>query len=411
MKNLITNPRDLLLLPGFAYSALPQDGHEMVALRSLGIVPVPAGGATGYNTEGDVLTQTVDGRNLNEIWTEFQATLAMHNEQRQRLIDLLTFSVSAPIEDVPIISTEDFEEASEFGEPKGIGGGGFWSMGYTFKWYDLAIRYTWKYLAEATASQVESLNNMAIEADNRLVFTRVLRQVFNNNTQVATIRDNNYNVYPFYNADLAAAPPDFKNNSFTTAHDHYLTSGAATVDSGDLDEMATHVRHHGHGTVEGGGQLILLVPQDGAEINAIRGFRIANGDSFDFIPATGQAPFLLPTNTGGIEGGQPASTYQGLNVAGRYGPWLVIEEGYIPAGYMVGLATGGEISASNPVGIREHQNPGLRGLQLVKGRSDDYPLVDSFYRRGFGTGIRQRGAGVVMEVTADATYDIPAAYA
>lgn len=411
MKALITNPRDLLLLPGHAFSGLAAEDHELVSLRSLGIIPIPSGGDRGYNTEGDVLTQTVDGRNLNDVWQEFQQTLQMHNEQRQRLIDLLTFNVSAPIEDVPIVQTEDFEEASEFGEPKGIGAGGFWSMGYSFKWYDLAIRYTWKYLAEATAAQVETLNNMAIEADNRLVFTNVLRRVFNNNTETASIRQNPYNVYPFYNADMEEPPPTFKNNTFTTGHNHYLTSGAATVDSGDLDEMATHVRHHGHGTVSGGGQLILLVPEDGSEIAAIRGFRVADGDSYDFIPATGQAPFLLPTNTGGIEGGQPPAVYQGLNVAGRYGPWLVIEEGYIPSNYMVGLATGGEIAASNPVGIREHQNPGLRGLQLVKGRTDDYPLIDSFYRRGFGTGIRQRGAGVVMEVTADAAYDIPADYA
>lgn len=404
--------RERLLLPGHAFSSVAAPNHELASLRSLGIMPIPSGGDRGYNTEGDVLTQTVDGRNLNDVWAEFQATLGMHNEARQRLIDLLTYNVSAPVEDVPLISTEDFEEASEFGEPKGIGAGGFWSMGFGFKWYDLAIRYTWKYLAEATAAQVESLNNMAIEADNRLVFNQVLRAIFNNNTRTADIRGTAYNVYPFYNGDAAAAPPNYKNYSFSDTHNHYLTSGAAAVDSGDLDTMATQLKHHGHGTAANGGQLILMVPEDGAEVTAIRSFRVADGDSYDFIPAQGQSPFLLPTNTGGIAGGaQPPSTFQGLAVAGRYGPWLVVEESYIPSGYMVGLASGGEVSAANPVGIREHLNPGLRGLQLVKGRSDDYPLIDSFYRRGFGTGIRQRGAGVVMEVTADATYDIPAEYA
>lgn len=413
MSSLILGKREraALLIPGHAYSAKAAPNHELIAMRALGIIPVPSGGDRGYNTEGDVLTQTVDGRNLNDVWNEFQATLAMHNEQRQRLVDLLTFPVSQPVEDVPILTGEDFEEASEFGEPKGITGGGFWSMGFGFKWYDLAVRYTWKYLAEATAAQVESLNNMAIEADNRLVFNQVMKAIFNNNTRTANIRGTAYNVYPFYNGDAAAPPPDYKNNTFTATHSHYLTSGAATVDSGDLDAMATHLRHHGHGTAAQGGQLLLLVPEDGAEIAAIRGFRVASGDSYDFIPAQGQAPFLLPTNTGGIQGGQPAATYQGMNVAGRYGPWLVIEESYIPASYMVGLASGGEVSAANPVGIREHQNPGLRGLQLVKGRSDDYPLVDSFYRRGFGTGVRQRGAGVVMQVTINAAYAIPADYA
>jgi hypothetical protein len=50
-------------------------------------------------------------------------------------------------------------------------------------------------------------------------------------------------------------------------------------------------------------------------------------------------------------------------------------------------------------------------LRLVKGRTPDYPLIDSFYNRGFGTGIRHRGAGVVMQITASGTYTIPAAYA
>jgi hypothetical protein len=100
----------------------------------------------------------------------------------------------------------------------------------------------------------------------------------------------------------------------------------------------------------------------------------------------------------------------GLNVSGRYGSWLIVQDDYVPPGYMVGFATGGENQATNPVGIREHQNAGLRGLRLVKGRDNDYPLVDSFYQRGFGTGVRHRGAGLVMQVTASASYTIPTDY-
>ena len=52
----------------------------------------------------------------------------------------------------------------------------------------------------------------------------------------------------------------------------------------------------------------------------------------------------------------------------------------------------------------------LRGLRLVKGPDRDYPLTDSFYLHGFGTGIRHRGAGVVMQITASGSYTTPAAY-
>jgi len=36
--------------------------------------------------------------------------------------------------------------------------------------------------------------------------------------------------------------------------------------------------------------------------------------------------------------------------------------------------------------------------------------VDSFYRRGIGTGIRHRGAGAVMQIKASGNYTVPAAY-
>lgn len=388
------------------------DGDDLVhlgraELAAINVVMGIGGGARGYNTAGDVLTQTVDGRSLNEIWAEFQATLDLHNQWRQRLVDLLTFGVNNPIEDVPQISGDDFEEASEFGIPKGIRGGDYFSMGYDFKWYDLRIAYTWQYLAEATAAQVETLNNMALEADNRLVFAKTLRAIFNNVTRQANIRNQNVAVYPFYNGDTTV-PPSFKTFVHATAHNHYLVSGAATVDSGDLDEMETHLKHHGYGA-QMGSQLILLC--NSAQIATIRSFRVATGQSYDFIPAQGQPPFLLPTNTGGIATpGQPAADYQGLAVAGRYGNWLIVEEDFVPVGYMLGFATGGIMNATNPVGIRQHANAGLRGLRLIKGNDNDYPLVDSYYNHGFGTGVRHRGAGVLMQIKASGTYDIPAAY-
>jgi hypothetical protein len=363
----------------------------------------------GYNTEGDVLTQTIDGRDLNSIWDDFQQALAQWNAGRSQMVAALSFGVTNPVEDVPQASMIDFEVATEFGEPVGIRGADFFSLGYDFEWYDVAARFTWKYLAEATAGQVESVGNMVLEADNRLLFTRVLRSIFNNVNSTTTIRGQNFNVYRLYNND-GTVPPAYADTVHTGSHTHYLTSGAATVTFGDLDEMYEHLVHHGYGALTGT-QNVLLVHR--AQMATIRTFRVATGASYDFIPAAGGAPWLLPTNTGGPvfpQGSAIPTTVNGLTVAGAYGPFLIVESEWIPTGYMLAFATGGENSAGNLVGIREHQNPALRGLRLVKGRQPDYPLIDSFYNRGFGTGIRQRGAGVVMQITAGA-YAIPAAYA
>jgi hypothetical protein len=363
----------------------------------------------GYNTEGDVLTQTLDGRDLNEIWTEFNQTLLAWNAGRNQMVAALTFEVSAPVEDVPQVANVDFEEASEFGVPKGVRGGDFFSLGYDFKWHDVATRFTWKYLAEATAGQVETVHNAVLEADNRLLFRHVMRAIFNNVNRVADIRGQAFSVYALYNND-GTTPPPYEEETFLSTHNHYLASGAATVDSGDLDDMEEHLVHHGYGS-QAGAQMILLVHR--TQLATIRGFRVASGDSYDFIPAAGQAPWLLPTNTGGPvfpQGSAVPSQVNGMPVAGAYGPWIIIESGLIPTGYMLGFSSGGLNNAGNLVGLREHQNSALRGLRIVKGREPDYPLIEAYYNRGFGTGIRQRGAGVVMQITAGA-YAIPAVYA
>lgn len=364
--------------------------------------------ARGYNASADVLTQTSDGRDLNDIWAEFQQTVALQNAERQRLIDLLTFPVTQVIEDVPQFGTEDFEEASEYGVPKGVRPDhDYLSLGYTFKWYDIANRFTWQFLAEATAQRVEAVHQQVLDADNRKLFQEVMKTLFRKTNRTANIKGQNFNVYTFWNAD-GTVPPAYKSNTFDGTHTHFRTTGAATVDSGDLDEIQDDFKAHGYAAENGSTTFVMV---NVSEANVIRSFRVANGDRYDFIPAQGQPGLIIPAQDQLLGSGQPASTFRGLNVIGSYGSLLIIEEDYVPPGYLVALVSGGEANIQNPIGLREHANPGLRGLRLVKGRDNDYPLIDSYYVRGFGTGVRQRGAGMVMQVTVSATYTAPAAYA
>ena len=87
-----------------------------------------------------------------------------------------------------------------------------------------------------------------------------------------------------------------------------------------------------------------------------------------------------------------------------------MEESYIPAGYLVLLGSGGAGSLANPVGFREHPNPQMQGLRILAGNQQRYPLIDGFYARSFGTGVRQRGGGAIMQITASPTYTIPNKY-
>lgn len=362
----------------------------------------------GYNQAADVLTETIDGIRINDLWGEFLQTILAWNQDRDALMALLSFTVTNLTERVFYPTADaDFEEASEFGEPKGIRiSGKPFIMGYGFKWYDLAIRYTWMFLAETPADQIRGLNNSALEADNRLVFSRVFRRLFNPTNDQAKINDLNVNVYPLWNGD-GTVPPTYRSTAFDGTHTHYLTSGGAVIVSQDLDDIATHLQHHGY-TMERGYTMVVMVNEQ--EGNVIRTFTRVGGAKWDFIPG--------PRFGGGVilPAGQVIQGAPDQNVGpiedriGTYGPFQVLEDYGIPAGYVVAFVTGGEDNIGNLVGIREHSNTGLRGLRLVKGRDNDYPLIDSFYQHGLGTGVRHRGAGVVMEITANPVYAPPPEY-
>lgn len=382
-----------------------EDRDSLIAFGLFGGAP------GGFATEGDVIQATVDGVDLNGIWAEFQQTVQIRNANRQRLVDFLTYSVTNPVESIPQFGAGgDFEIASEFGVPRSMTQDAeYFQLGFPFEWYDTANRFTWRYLAEATAEQVRSINAQVLEADNRLVFTDVMRTLFNKDNRTANIKKQPYTVYGFYNGD-GTVPPSVGANSFDGAHSHYLVSGAATVDPGDLEALIDTISEHGYNR-SNGAEIVIMVNK--VEGDAIRNFRsIANGGAgrYDFVGAAGTPSILVPRDVV-TEGARAAATLRGMNVIGTYGEAVIVEENYIPAKFMAAFATGGTASLTNPIGIREHANPSLRGLRLVKGRSDDYPLQDAIYQRGFGTGIRQRGAGAVMQIKASGTYAPPAIYA
>jgi hypothetical protein len=363
------------------------------------------GAEEGFNERADVII-AADGTDLNSFWAEVQETVRLRNIDRNRLIDSLSFRVSGVTEEVQPPQEVDFELASEYGQPQGIRTAAtrLW-RGYDFKFYDLAIRYTWMFLAEADQAQLRQLNNLALEADTKLVYQRVMKTIFNPLNQTGfTDKNEPVTVYKFYNGD-AEVPPTYNYTTFTAPHNHYTVSGTAAVTSANVDTLQTQLTEHGYDLVSGY-KLVLWVNK--AEADIIRNFRTATGAKFDFVanPAYYGGAVWVPNN--GQYVGGPAGTLE--NEIGTYGSFHVVQEGLIPAGYMVGIATGGQNNISNPVGLREHSNPAYRGLKLIPGQRSDYPLVDSFYRRGIGSGIRHRGAGAVMQIKVAAGYVTPPAY-
>lgn len=357
----------------------------------------------GFNERADVLTVAADGTSLADMWRDITETLRLQNDWRDNLLSRIMFRVTRPVDTVGVPAYAQFEKASEYGQPVGYRGAAKRHRGYTFEWWDLAFRYTWLFLAESTREDLDNHHNMALEADNRLIFTEIMRTLFNP-TNLAGVADGNIpvNVYKLWNND-GEVPPPWKSYTHLGTHSHYLTLTTA-VTSASLDTMANHLSHHGHGVSEGATHVLLVNEQ---EANVITTFKVATGAKFDFIPSANYGGgVFLPANGGIIA--RPDGTVR--EEIGTYGSWHIVREDMVPANYLIGLASGGPFNINNPVGLREHVNAQMRGLKVIPGQRSDYPLIDSFYQRGFGTGVRQRGAGVIMNVNQAGAYTPPAAY-
>lgn len=366
----------------------------------------------GFHTAGDIVSVTNDGIDLNALWGIYQDSLGIYNEAMDRLAALFTFPVVNPIETVPQVGEASFEEASEFGLPKGQRIElDYFQLGYDFRDYDTATRYTWKFLRDADVRQVDAIHQEILRADRRLVFRKIMEAIFDNRNRVTDIRNQNFNVYPLYNAD-GTVPPAFKGQAFDGNHSHYIVSGNAAIDSSDVEDAYGHIAEHGFG-LENGTVFVMLANK--AQVKEMRKWRAgqvsANGvvANYDFIPAANQPTMLLP-NAEGLLGSLPPDSFKGLRVIGSYADILIIEEALIPQGYFLMFGTGGSANLQNLVGMREHVNPAYRGLRLLPGNQQRYPLVDGYYARSFGTGIRQRAGAVVVQVKASGTYDIPPNY-
>lgn len=377
--------------------------RQALGYDSRGLPIYPIGGAdSGYSTQGDIVSQTLDGQPLNDIWGEFQQTLAILNNSRSGVVNLLSFATTRTADAVAqSVTGDEFERASEFGEPVSLRAPSrHLILGYPFHDWDLATRYTWKFLRDADIRQVEALHAQALNADNKLVTTAILRRLLDPTTD---LNADGRTVYGLWSND-GIVPPNYLFNTFAGTHNHYMVSQSAEVTGTDIDDLYKNVAEHGYFDNPSAKPILFVNPMLMQKISRIR---ITDTDqpAHDFIPSRGAPPWIAQENIINPEGQAPG-TYEGLKIEGSYGSVWISETGFMPNNYLLLVATGGPGSALNPVGFRQHITPGYQGLRLLPG-SRNYPLIDSFYSRGFGVGVRHRGAAAVMQIKASGSYDVP----
>ncbi|BDE15151.1 MULTISPECIES: hypothetical protein [Mycobacterium] len=377
---------------------------NLTDLQSLRLPPF--GGEGGYGTEGDVLVNvTADGVDLNVIWAEVAAVIKAWNAERSALTSLMAFNTTDAASAIPQSrSSDSFEEASEFGEPEGIRPpSNYHLMGYTFKDFDLATRWTWKFLRDSTAEQVRAVANYALDADNKLTTGTILERLFD-----PTQRENNWGhpVFGLFNGD-GLQPPAYLGKEFAVPHQHYLVSESAVIDSADLETAVRKVTEHGYGVESNSKLLALMNPAEAEVVSTFKaGVENATGifAKHDYIPSQGAPAYFSPDE---IVGQVAPESYNGLKVQGSYGPVWVIQSDFIPAGYFAVVATYGANSPNNVIGFREHVQRQYQGLRTIPGLQPGYPLAGAYFQRSFGVGVRRRGQACVTQIAVAGEYTVP----
>jgi hypothetical protein len=369
---------------------------ELPYLALLGQSPI-TGGDYGVGSEADaIINELGDGTSLETIWQEVKDVLSLWNSQRNAITSLLTFPVTRVADQVPqSISSDSLEPASEFGVPKSMRPDPSLLLGYDFEDYDIAARFSYKFLRSADVGQVRSVVDRVMEADVKCLSGTILNRLF---SPEEGLSPENHKVYGLWNGQDGLAPLRYLSTQFDSSHSHYMVSGANVVDSADLEALIRKLTEHGYGKQQGS-QILIFCNE--TELDHIVTFRAGEESRtggpkalYDFIPSATAPPYLTSKS---IVGATPPGELNGLRVAGQYGPAWVIEHELIPAGYLLSAASAGAESSFNPVAFREHPKPNYQGLRPIPG-AGPYPIVETFFLRSFGVGVRHRGAAAVMAI-------------
>lgn len=214
----------------------------------------------GFNVKTDILTHTADGVNLNTLWNEFSSDLASWNATRNAVAALFSSNTVESFAQLPNGGNKvELEKASQFGVPKAVRvSPGYLRMGVPLEWYDAGLRYTRQFLRDSSAEQIRAQQAGVVEADNHLTFVTTMGALTTNTSGARPVNENGVTIYDLWDGTAGEVPPAFAGQTFTSSHSHYLVSGAATVDGGDLKQLIDTIQEHGHGLRSSNEQIVIM---------------------------------------------------------------------------------------------------------------------------------------------------------
>jgi hypothetical protein len=249
-----------------------------------------------------------------------------------------------------------------------------------FKTYDLNSEFTVEWLQDALASDVMNEMATAIAGDVQLVNSLFYAAIFTKQTVGAI--GTAYQA-GFYNGETDV--PSYKNNSFGSAHYHYLGLNTTTLAKSHIQAMKIDIQEHGYGLTPG--SLFLLI--NSAQSDDVANLMDTNASNTILQAITAMRERAIDqgvVNTGVV--------LEGANV-------VVTDD--VPAGYL------GMVAADvKSIAKREHFNASYRGLQdFTENFNQQYPLAGLKFMRRIGFAVQHMGAGTCRQLVASTTYTNP----
>lgn len=336
----------------------------------------------GFNDTRD-LTTTTDGVPFLRMYDDIQAALNDYNSNEGFLRTNLTFTTTdEKIKEGLNQNQMQFQRSAEYGRPDRQRISQAERERYIpLEDFDLGLGFTRKYLALASSSQIALQVDEATRADQELIIRSIMQQL------LRTENLTNGSVYykAFWNAD-GDAPPRYVDTTFTGTHTHYLTS--ATVTLALIQSMRLKLVEHGLDTSR---ELWINSAQQTA-VEALTGY----------VPVLSRDQLLITNSNPFNATNQEIALVDPTQFIGVIEGFRVRVYSWMPAGYMFAYdaAPGG---LGKPLAWREYPVASLRGLQLFnEDPNATFPLINSFFFRGFGLAALDRNNGVAAQVTAGA---------
>lgn len=240
--------------------------------------------------------------------------------------------------------------------------------------YGLGITYTFDWLMseQASSAEVGKLAAKAVASDRDLITAVIIENAMKSADSNGFYAGANY----YDTNEKQDRPSPYGSNTFTAAHTHYVSTGAATLKVSDLTAAKEHLKEHGWGA-----PFIGFCNADFIkDLEDLLGLFITTTANYGFV---GNA-LTEQVMREGFKG-----SLLGIN-------W--VETQWMPDDYF--MIIGSKAGEDKPIRFIQKKNPSAQGLILAPGSySAAYPLIEASYLRWFTTQVLYRAAGYVGYVS------------